>query len=42
VTLEAAGYDWPTAYNTVNTATLLGLLPQLRLVATPKLANPHQ
>jgi pectin methylesterase-like acyl-CoA thioesterase len=31
VPLEAADYDWPAAYATVDTATLLQLLPQIRV-----------
>ena len=33
VPLEAADYDWPAAYATVDTDTLLQLLPQIRVSA---------
>jgi parallel beta-helix repeat protein len=31
VSMETAGYDWPAAYATVDTETLLQLMPQLQL-----------
>jgi hypothetical protein len=42
VPIEAAGYDWPTAYATVDTATLLQLIPQIRLGVARAVMNPFE
>jgi hypothetical protein len=43
VPLEAADYDWPAAYATVDTASLLQLLPQIRVITgrAPMLPSPR-
>jgi parallel beta-helix repeat protein len=40
--IEAAEYDWPAAYATVDTATLLQLLPQIRLGVARATMNPFE
>jgi len=41
VPIEAADYDWPAAYATVDTAALLQLLPQIRL-GVARATNPFE
>jgi parallel beta-helix repeat protein len=42
VPIEAADYNWPAAYTTVDTATLLQLVPQIRLGVVPETTNPYE
>jgi parallel beta-helix repeat protein len=42
IPIEAAQYDWPAAYATVDTATLLQLIPQIRLAVSRAIMNPYE
>jgi hypothetical protein len=42
VPIEAAQYDWAAAYATADTATLLQLIPQIRLGVSRAIMNPYE
>jgi hypothetical protein len=42
VPIEAVDYDWPAADATVDTVSLLQLIPQIRLGVAPATMNPYE